>query len=658
MPSRSEWNRIAQIAPYFAVLAEARFLDAEDADAVAEFHRSGDAYVDRLLREFDVRAGGGPGRIRTVLEFGCGPGRLAGAFARRGFDVTAVDASAEMVRRTRAYADAEGLAIECLLDDELFASSRTFDLVNCVFVLQHLTPEVARATLRALLRHLSLGGFLHLQFPFRSHRSPLGRAALATRQWIPGVNRAANLARRRPAGVPLLVPHVHAIDDIVSELGALSCSVLHFEVARENELETAHLTVVRSMGAEHRVARAPSPPAGPPPPDFIDVRELMRATSLDEWNRRAEEYFASLTSCDEQLAKPFSSPGDAPMLLVNAGMALQALKALPGMTVVDFGAGTGWLTRALAQLGCRVISVDVSQSALDIGRRDLERRPLLGSAPFPTFLRFDGRRLALEDESVDRVICFDSFHHVPNPADVLREFSRILKPGGLAAFSEPGPRHSRSAQSQFEMRTYGVLENDIDLHAIWPMASEAGFVELRVGAFQGDLQMMDLEAFEELLSGGSALVEGARKLRDFLFNIREFTLRKAGEEQLDSRAAHALRADIDVSLREDARADEPIEIHAVVRNTGAALWLPSPTVPGGVCLGVHLYAGTALVKFDYHWQQFPGDPLRPGEAATLDFQLPPLGPGQYVLEFDCVAQNVAWFATSGSATKRLALDMR
>ncbi|HEX7807872.1 MAG TPA: hypothetical protein VF608_04090, partial [Thermoanaerobaculia bacterium] len=79
--------------------------------------------------------------------------------------------------------------------------------------------------------------------------------------------------------------------------------------------------------------------------------------------------------------------------------------------------------------------------------------------------------------------------------------------------------------------------------------------------------------------------------------------------------------------------------------------------PGGVCLGVHLYAGNELLKFDHYWEPLP-DGLPAGEAAELEFQLPPLAPGSYVLEFDCVAQNVAWFATSGSTTKRLPLDIR
>ncbi|HEX7829542.1 MAG TPA: class I SAM-dependent methyltransferase, partial [Thermoanaerobaculia bacterium] len=462
--------------------------------------------------------------------------------------------------------------------------------------------------------------------------------------------------------LPLLVPRTHSIDSIVSELAAHGLSVLHLDVARENELEMARITAARdaqglTVDDLELESRSPLAPAPERKPDFIDVNELMRATSLDEWNRRAEQYFAGLTSVDSQLAKPFSSPNDAPAILISAGVVLQAAGLLPGMTVVDFGAGTGWLTRSLAQLGCRVISVDVSQSALDISRRDLEARPLAGTQPSPSFLRFDGRKLDLDDASVDRIICFDAFHHVPNPNDVLREFARILKPGGLAAFSEPGPRHSHSAQSQFEMRTYGVLENDVDLHTLWPAAREAGFAEIRVGVFNANPRLIELSAYDELLSGGTALVEAARHLRDFLLNVRTFTLRKPGNEALDSRTASALGADIDVTLRREPRADEPIAVRATVRNTGAANWLPSPANPGGVCLGVHLYGGNELLKFDHYWEPLP-DGLPAGETAELEFQLPPLAPGSYVLEFDCVAQNVAWFATSGSTTKRLPLDIR
>ncbi|HEX7832430.1 MAG TPA: class I SAM-dependent methyltransferase, partial [Thermoanaerobaculia bacterium] len=240
MTARDRWDRIASTAPYFAVLAEPRFVDPAP-DALADFHRSGDAYADRVLRELDVQVLGGAGRIRTVLEFGSGPGRLAAAYARRGFAVTAADISPAMLALTRQNAP----SVDVQLDTTLFASRRMFDLVSCVFVLQHLDDRAALDVVRRLIARVAPGGFLHIQFPFRTHRPFASRAMLDVRDRVPALNRLANAARGRRGDLPLLVPRTHSIDSIVSELAAHGLSVLHLDVARENELEMARITAAR-----------------------------------------------------------------------------------------------------------------------------------------------------------------------------------------------------------------------------------------------------------------------------------------------------------------------------------------------------------------------------------------------------------------------------
>jgi ubiquinone/menaquinone biosynthesis C-methylase UbiE len=146
---------------------------------------------------------------------------------------------------------------------------------------------------------------------------------------------------------------------------------------------------------------------------------------------------------------------------MNVAVLLQALRVTPGMTVVEFGAGTGWLSRFLTQLGCRAILVDVSPTALRIARELYRRQPVVGDRPEP-HLEYDGRRIALlPDASVDRILCFDAFHHAPDPDAIVREFGRLLTRRDRRVLSQD--RAIRSGASQFETRTYGVVGEDVDV---------------------------------------------------------------------------------------------------------------------------------------------------------------------------------------------------
>src|ERR1044071_524105 len=193
----------------------------------------------------------------------------------------------------------------------------------------------------------------------------------------------------------------------------------------------------------------------------VDANVLSSTLTVEELARTADEYYkTTIQFADRYLAKPFADPRDSPDLLGSFAHLLSGLRLVPAMTVLDFGAGACWTTRCLTQLGCEAIAVDVSATALELGKQLYARLPPIGSCPPPRFLVFDGHRIDLPDASVDRIFCFDAFHHVPNPVEVMRELGRVLRPGGIAGFSEPGRHHSRGARSQYEMKNYTASEND------------------------------------------------------------------------------------------------------------------------------------------------------------------------------------------------------
>jgi ubiquinone/menaquinone biosynthesis C-methylase UbiE len=371
---------------------------------------------------------------------------------------------------------------------------------------------------------------------------------------------------------------------------------------------------------------------------------------IDAFNEAAELYFASLQDWDHHLAKPFSNIEETPVLLMNLAVLLQALRLTPGMKVLEFGAGSGWLSRFVTQMGCHAIVLDVSETALDMARSLYQRQPVIGPHPPPEFLPFDGRRIQLADGSVDRILCFDSFHHAANPRATIAEFGRVLADGGIAAFAEPGPRHAEAPRSQFESQTYGVVERDVDVHDIWRTARAHGFAELRMSVFHGPAFQLPLEDYEQLLAGGEVQASWLASTRKFLRHVRFFSLVKGGDIAADSRSVAGLKCDIRVVAADQGTARSARMLDVTVTNTGTATWLPSNEVRGGVSLGSHLYDGSGrLVSFDFHVEPLTDPPRRiqPGETVRLRFTLP-VPPGPHRVELDCVASHVTWFAQSGS----------
>ncbi len=80
--------------------------------------------------------------------------------------------------------------------------------------------------------------------------------------------------------------------------------------------------------------------------ELIDVQSLIAAKSLAELCGLAEEYFARLSDWTHHLSKPFGSFDETPQLLINFAVVLQGLQLCPGMTVLEFGAGTCWAARS------------------------------------------------------------------------------------------------------------------------------------------------------------------------------------------------------------------------------------------------------------------------------------------------------------------------
>lgn len=97
-----------------------------------------------------------------------------------------------------------------------------------------------------------------------------------------------------------------------------------------------------------------------------------------------------------------------------------------GLTVADVGTGTGGMLPFLAQVGARIVAIDLSAEML---RRARAKARTLGLDDV-TFVRGDLGALPLESGSVDAAFSALVLHHAPRPLEALREMRRIVRPGG------------------------------------------------------------------------------------------------------------------------------------------------------------------------------------------------------------------------------------
>jgi len=122
----------------------------------------------------------------------------------------------------------------------------------------------------------------------------------------------------------------------------------------------------------------------------------------------------------------------------------QAILADPDAAILDICCGTGDMTMALLKhrpRGARpILAADFAPGILSRAAQRFEARKVAG-APYAVALEADALHLPLPTGSLDLIVTAFGFRNLANYEAGLREFHRVLKPGGqlgILEFSEPG----------------------------------------------------------------------------------------------------------------------------------------------------------------------------------------------------------------------------
>lgn len=100
----------------------------------------------------------------------------------------------------------------------------------------------------------------------------------------------------------------------------------------------------------------------------------------------------------------------------------QVKKSSGRVRALDFGAGTGNLTRHMTRLGWDVTAADISQKSLDINQSETGAKTL--------FLK-SGTLERLPDDSFDVIGTYSVLHHIPDYLEAVRTLGRLCAPLGV-----------------------------------------------------------------------------------------------------------------------------------------------------------------------------------------------------------------------------------
>lgn len=121
--------------------------------------------------------------------------------------------------------------------------------------------------------------------------------------------------------------------------------------------------------------------------------------------------------------------------------ALEACRLVPGQHVLDVGGGWGGFTEHAGVRGIRVTSLTISRESLRF------LTDLIGRLHLPCRAIHENVLTHRSAEPYDAIVVLGVMEHLPNYRAVLRQFHRLLKPGGRVYIDASAARrkHERSA---------------------------------------------------------------------------------------------------------------------------------------------------------------------------------------------------------------------
>ena len=389
-----------------------RYITAE----LASFRK--EAWKKQVTGHFNGRKG------LNILDVGTGPGFFACILSEEGHHLTGIDYSAGMIKTAKENAGLLGVSPRLIQMDvnHLTFEDDTFDVIvtrNVTWTLEH-----PKEVYKELIRILRPGGMLliydanwHMHLFDEEKGKKVKAREEAYFNKYGRVEIVATEDREFLATAPLTRTDRPAWDIKMFEEMGIPCTVtedigrfVYEEWEKELYAESPLFEICAVKPEQASYTHVDTTQK--------DYRGDILTGLQSYWDERSESY--SEQNVEEM--ENWKKEAWRKLILDNA-------PENSHLKVLDIGTGPGFFAMNLAQAGCEVSAVDVTPDMLAHAKANAAHYQVSVD-----FHLFDGKKLPFDSDSFDLVVSRNVLWNVEYPEEALREWKRVLRPGGRMVY--------------------------------------------------------------------------------------------------------------------------------------------------------------------------------------------------------------------------------
>lgn len=154
-----------------------------------------------------------------------------------------------------------------------------------------------------------------------------------------------------------------------------------------------------------------------------------------------------------------------------------------GNKILEAGCGLGNWVFMFDKMGFKSFGIDLSSSSLKTAKEYSKKNNLNSH-----FLLADVRKIPIKDNYFDLVVSYGVIEHFVNSKDAVKEFYRLLKPGGACLITTPNPfsfhrligRHLLNITKSHKLGYVGY-EKAFTPQGLAQLLKETGFTKIKFG---------------------------------------------------------------------------------------------------------------------------------------------------------------------------------